>query len=92
MRVIFDPAKDVLNIANHGVSLAVAENLEWDLLVSHADNTRHDYYEQRMVGFAPIGDDIYCVVFVEREDDVIRVISLREATKKEARNYVENYI
>ena len=34
MRVIFDPAKDVLNIANQGVSLALAENLEWDFLVS----------------------------------------------------------
>lgn len=44
------------------------------------------------MGFAPIGADIYCVVFVEREDDVIRVISLREATKKEARDYVANYI
>jgi uncharacterized DUF497 family protein len=92
MQIEFDPAKDVLNIKNHGLSLAAAEELEWDLLISHADDTRHDYYEQRMVGYAPIGADIYCVVFVEREDDVMRVISLREATKKEARNYVANYI
>ena len=92
MRVEFDPAKDVLNIKSHGLSLAVAAELDWDLLISHADDTRHDYYELRMVGFAPIGPDIYCVVFVEREDDVMRVISLREATKKEARDYVENYI
>lgn len=91
MRVIFDPAKDVLNVANHGVSLALAENLEWDLLVSHADDTRHDYYEQRMVGYAPIGDTLYCVVFVEREIDLIRVISLRLADKKEVRRYAANY-
>ena len=57
------------------------------MLISHADDTRHDYYELRMVGFAPIGNDVYCVVFVEREDDVMRVISLRKATKPEVRDY-----
>ena len=87
MRVIFDPAKDVLNIKNHGLSLALARELEWDLLLCREDDTRHDYYEQRMIGFAPIGPVVYCVVFVEREDDVMRVISLREATRKEVRDY-----
>ena len=76
-----------MNIKNHGLSLAIAAELEWDLLISHADDTRHDYYELRMVGFAPIGSDVFCVVFVERGDDVIRVISLRKATKPEVRDY-----
>ena len=92
MQIEFDPVKDALNQKSHGVSLVMAGELEWDLLVCHADNTRHDYYELRMVGFAPIGCAVYCVVFVERDDDVMRVISLREATKKEARDYVANYI
>jgi uncharacterized DUF497 family protein len=42
MRIEFDPAKDVLNIKNHGLSLAVAAELEWDLLISHEDDTLHD--------------------------------------------------
>jgi uncharacterized DUF497 family protein len=87
MQIEFDPAKDVLNNKNHGLSLAVAAELEWDLLISHADDTRHDYYEHRMVGFAPIGNNVYCVVFVERQDNVMRVISLRKATKQEVREY-----
>jgi uncharacterized DUF497 family protein len=87
MRISFDPDKDVLNLAKHGLSLKLAEKLEFDLLVCHPDDTRHDYYERRMVGFAPIDNDVYCVVFVEREDDVMRVISLRKATKPEVRNY-----
>ena len=66
MQIDFDTAKDVLNRKNHGLSLAAAAGLEWDLLVSHADDTRHDYYELRMVGYAPMGDTLYCVVFVER--------------------------
>lgn len=53
MQIEFDPVKDVLNIKNHGLSLATAAELEWDLLISRADDTLHDYYEQRMVGFAP---------------------------------------
>ncbi len=64
---------------------------EAELQVSHADNTRHDYYEQRMVGYAPIGDTLYCVVFVEREADLMRVISLRLADKKEVRRYAADY-
>jgi len=87
MRATFDPDKDVLNVGNHGLSLVLADSLEFDLLVCHTDDTRHDYYEQRMIGFAPIGQTVYCVVFVEREDDVMRVISLGEATKKEVKDY-----
>lgn len=87
MQIDFDPAKDVLNIKNHGLTLNLANDLEFDLLISHADTTRHDYFELRMIGFAPIGQTVYCVVYVEREDDVMRVISLREATKKEVRDY-----
>jgi uncharacterized protein len=30
MNFCFDPAKDAANIAKHGVSLAIAEQLEWD--------------------------------------------------------------
>jgi uncharacterized DUF497 family protein len=91
MQIEFDPAKDVLNIKNHGLSLATAAELEWDLLISHEDNTLHDYYEQRMVGFAPMGDTLYCVVFVEREADLIRIISLRIAEKYEVKRYAANY-
>lgn len=40
-----------------------------------------------MIGFAPIERTVYCVVFVEREDDVMRVISLRKATRKEVKDY-----
>ncbi len=90
MQIEFDPAKDALNVKNHGLSLVVASDIEWDLLISHSDNTLHDYYEQRMIGFAPIGRDVYCVVFVERCEDVLRIISLRKATRQEVKNYVKH--
>ena len=50
------------------------------------EDIREEYGEQRMVGFAPIGRTVYCVVFTE-EDDVYRIISLRKALPKEVRAY-----
>jgi hypothetical protein len=91
MQITFDPVKDALNVKNHKLSLTLASGIEWDMMISHEDATCHDYYEQRMIGFAPIGNEIYCVVFVERSEDVMRVISLRKATRQEVKNYVKNF-
>lgn len=88
MNITFDPAKDRLNIANHGVSLALAERLEWDLMMCREDD-REDYGELRLQCFAPIEDQLYCVICIE-DDDHYRIISLREATPKEVRNYVRH--
>lgn len=88
MNIIFDPAKDRLNIAAHGVSLALAERLEWELMVCREDD-REAYGELRLQCFAPIGQRIYCVVFTE-EQDCYRIISLREATNREKRTYIDH--
>ncbi|AUB85047.1 BrnT family toxin [Candidatus Thiodictyon syntrophicum] len=88
MDIAFDPAKDRLNIANHGVSLALAADLEWDLLLASED-AREAYGEQRWVGFAPIGQLIYCVVLTE-ENDCYRIISLRGTTNSEKRTYIHH--
>lgn len=89
MHITFDPAKDRLNLANHGVSLALAQSLEWDLIQVEED-TRIAYGEQRWIGLAPRGQRIYCVVFTE-EQDGYRIISLREATNHEKRTYVDHF-
>lgn len=84
MRIEFDPNKDVANMARHGISLKLAESLEWELLLATQDN-REGYGELRMIGFAPIVR-VYFVAFTEN-DDTYRVISLRKATPKEVRYY-----
>lgn len=81
MQFEFDPAKDQTNVTKHGVSLAVACELEWDSLASRAD-TRHNYGEAREVGYAMMGGRLCCVVFVDR-GDVRRIISLRRANNRE---------
>lgn len=85
MDIEFDPVKDASNVAKHGVSLALAESLEWDWLISRPDG-RKDYGEPREVGFAPIGARVFCVVFVQR-DDSLRIISLRKANSREVKSY-----
>ena len=81
----FDPEKDAINTAKHGVSLVLASELEWGDLLARPD-TRRDYGELRMIGYAPIGDRVFCVVFTDR-DDQRRIISLRKANAREVKRY-----
>jgi len=89
VRIVFDPAKDKLNFKQHGLSLAIAESLEWDGALVWVDE-RYAYDELRMIGLVPGGDRLYYVAFVDRGDQR-RVISLRFAERREIKHYVENY-
>ena len=88
MRIEFDPAKDRTNRAIHGVSLAEATELDWDAALAWVDD-RFGYDEIRMVALAPRTQTLFYVAFVER-DDVRRIISLRKATPREVKHYVDS--
>ena len=85
MQITFDEAKDALNTSKHGVSLSEAEKLEWDDALIWQD-TRRDYGEARMIALCAIGERLYCVVYVDRED-ARRIISLRKANYREVMDY-----
>ena len=87
MDIAYDPDKDRLNKAKHGVSLACAENIDWDLALESLDD-RRDYGEDRYVALAPIGNRLFYVVFVDRGMKR-RIISLRKANAREVKYYVE---
>ena len=89
MQVDFDPKKDVANLANHGVSLAIAASLDWDAALMWVDD-RFEYDELRMIALAPETNTLYYVAFVDRTE-VRRIISVRRATRKEVAYYVENF-
>lgn len=88
MRIEFDPAKDKANQALHGVSLALASELDWDAALVWVD-VRFEYGELRMIALAPETDTLYYVAFVDR-GEVQRIISLRRATRREVKHYVES--
>lgn len=88
MRIEFDPAKDATNQTKHGVSLVLAEELDWEAALVWVDD-RFEYGELRMIALAPKTGILYCVAFVER-GELRRVISLRRANRREVKHYVEN--
>ncbi|MGB7180709.1 MAG: BrnT family toxin [Burkholderiaceae bacterium] len=88
MEIEFDPVKDRENRAKHGVSLALAEELDWDAALVWIDD-RFEYGELRMIALAPETETLYYVAFVEIEE-VRRIISLRRATRREVSHYVES--
>lgn len=89
MRFIFDPAKDKLNLAKHGVSLSFGDKLVWDEAYVWVD-PRFQYDELRMIGLVPEGNSLFYVAFADRGNER-RVISLRFAERREVKKYVENF-
>jgi uncharacterized protein len=87
MRIEFDPAKDEINRAKHGVSLAQANGFDWDTALEREDD-RFDYGELRFVAIGLIDARLHVMVFTEgSDDDAVRIISLRPAEKHEMRYY-----
>ncbi len=87
MDLSFDRAKDDLNRAKHGVSLAEAEVFEWETALVFPDE-RFDYGEERSAAIGYIGQRLYVVIFTDRGDER-RIISLRKANAREIRRYAE---
>ena len=87
MGVEFDPAKDEINRAKHGVSLNAGTRFDWDTALEREDN-RFDYGEIRFVALGLLDSRLHVMVFTEgSNDDAVRVISLRPADKHETRFY-----
>jgi len=85
MWIEFDPDKDVVNRAKHGISLGDAALLDWDTASVWADD-RFDYGEARMSCLGYIDNRLYYLAFVDR-GNIRRIISLRKANKREESLY-----
>ena len=88
MRIEFDPGKDAANQLKHGVSLALAAELDWEAALVWVDD-RFDYAELRMIALAPKTETLYYVAFVDR-GETRRIISLRRANRREVKHYAES--
>jgi len=80
----FDPAKNAMNIARHGLSLADFAGFDADPVTKEDD--RYDYGETRTIAFGRI-DGIPHVIVYTRRGDAMRLISFRRAHEKELRRY-----
>ncbi len=88
MRFEWDEQKKEANVRKHGFDFADAwEIFETPMLT--APDTREDYDEERWNGIGFLKECIVVIVFTERDDDAIRVISLRKAMKHERLEFEE---
>jgi len=89
MRIEFDPVKDAANVIKHGLSLGMAEELDWESALVWVDD-RFEYNEMRMIALAPHTGTLYFVAFVDRAP-ARRIISLRRANRREVKHYDKNF-
>jgi uncharacterized protein len=87
VRIDFDPDKEAINQAKHGLSLTRAAAGDWTKAYVAVDH-RRDYSEVRWYAYLPIEDRIHVVIYTQR-DDRTRIISLRRANPREVRKYEE---
>ncbi|OGB54338.1 MAG: hypothetical protein A2503_01300 [Burkholderiales bacterium RIFOXYD12_FULL_59_19] len=91
MKLTFDPDKDATNVTKHGLSLADA------LLVFDAPNkltlvsTRQDEARLMDIAMVEVAGVVLVLVYVMRQPDEVRAISLRRASKQERTLYAKNY-
>jgi uncharacterized DUF497 family protein len=88
VRLEWDDAKSLANQEKHGVSFEEAAHLftdEVDCLQSV--DVLHSDEGERFISIGPVERGLILVVWTERLDDVIRIISARWTTNSEARRY-----
>lgn len=85
MAIIFDPDKEEINRAKHGISLSRAADFEG---VEASIDDRRDYGEVRYRAWGYIDGVAYFMAFTIRGAD-LRPISLRRAHAKEMKRYGE---
>ncbi|MFO0666757.1 MAG: BrnT family toxin [Polyangiaceae bacterium] len=90
MKFQWDPKKEKLNVAKHGVSFKEAKQL-FTSKVDYLEifDAEHSEVEERLVAIGPIRRGLVLVVFTERLEDTIRIISARWATSNERSLYLE---
>lgn len=91
VRFEWDDAKNGANQKKHGVAFDEAR----ELFTSGADylqifDAYHSDEEDRFIAIGPIKRGLVLVVWTERDEGTIRIISARWATQRERTKYLEH--
>jgi len=88
VRFLWDPEKEAANRDKHGVGFdEVRELFEGADDFLEICDEEHSVVEERFIAVGPIARGVVLVVWTEPEQDVVRVISARLATRRERRLY-----
>ena len=88
----WDEAKEKSNRRKHSVSFVEARQLFQsgvEYLVIY--DVEHSEFEDRFVAIGPIARGVVVVVYTEPEEDVVRILGARVATRQELKLY-ETYL
>jgi hypothetical protein len=85
VEITYDPRKSERNLRERGFGFEIVVDFDLRSAIFAVD-TRKDYGEVRTRALGLIGDTLYALVFTMRES-VLRVISLRRASRKERSRY-----
>lgn len=90
IRFEWDPRKAHSNEEKHGVSFEEAKSVFWDEQGLYYEDPAPEEWEERFIllGLSSVLR-LLVVVHAVREEDTIRIISARRATKREAKAYQE---
>ncbi len=90
MQFEWDEQKRRTNIRKHGFDFRDAFKV-FSLPILVASDDRYDYGEERWIGIGMLEGRIVVVVFTERGDKIIRIISMMKALTHERIRY-ERYL
>lgn len=86
MKLEWDQKKRKENVRKHGFDFADAGEI-FELPLLTAVDSREPYGEDRFVGIGFLRQRVVVVVFVEQDDDTIRIVSPRKALKHERERF-----
>jgi uncharacterized protein len=86
----WDETKNLENIRKHEIDFVDVPNMFDGEMLVELDN-RFEYGEERWVGIGFLGPGIAVVVWTERHEDAIRIISARRANRHERKRF-EQYL
>lgn len=88
MKFEWDENKRFINLQKHGLDFRDAHLVFTDEAFVIED-PHQDYDEERYILQGMLEQFFVIVVFTVREDEIIRIISMRKANKREQENYVK---
>ena len=87
MRFEWDDQKAIQNFTTHGVSFGEATEVFYDPNAVEIEDAEHSFYESRFVIIGYSTSRMLYVVFAERHNNVIRIVSARPPTASERKLY-----
>ena len=91
MNFVWDPKKEKANIQKHRGSFREAVTVFYDPLAKIASDPDHSGEEDHyiLIGHSQRSHLLFVVHVYQSENDTVRIISARKATKKEIRDFQE---